>query len=418
MIYTIDKNKLFYWGILFSSLDSFPLFSSISTYAPFIAIFLFGSYACTFDFKILRKVQRKYLFLIHFLFFLILYSFYKGCYVYGDLKGAINFFVQIFLTIILLFSFNLYFKDLYAKQGVHYKEVFSDLFIKANLPVLYIGLAEMLLIRFPSVYQKIILLFSHRVSLDRIQLISGEPSWASRLLLALIAFVPLTSFDRIKKIRLYLLILLLLFATGSTLGIICVLLYFAITFLRRRYLKYLIMGLIALCVLSPIAFDLLDEYTQNRIIFLLSLKDNDLVTTAVEAGSGSIIARIGNPLLGVYMGLDNFFLGVGGGYYYFFYDSYLTKYFPEALDIPNIDVVGNSAKNLLSRAFAEFGFLGGAILIFLIIYLFSRIKRLDIRIRGVFVCMLLLTINFDSLFHIYPLLIYVFLLNVKRDYGA
>ncbi len=181
-------------------------------------------------------------------------------------------------------------------------------------------------------------------------------------------------------------------------------------------MKHLIVVVIFAFILIPLLFPLLDPYTQKRLLLLLSIKDVDWLTVAVNSGSGSIMARIGNPILGIYMGLDNWFMGVGGGYYYHFYESYLNNHFPTAYNISNIYEVGNGAKNLLCRVIAEFGFIVFILLSLILLRLYSKIRKYKY-LKGLFICMILLTINFDSLFHIYPLLIFTFLINIPRIYA-
>ena len=153
----------------------------------------------------------------------------------------------------------------------------------------------------------------------------------------------------LKKMEFYLITLLLLFVTGSTLGIICYILYLLLTYLKKENIKWIFVTILVMCILSPYLFNLLDPYTQKRLLLLSNLYKEDWLSIAINSGSGSIMSRIGNPILGLYMGFDHWLLGVGGGYYSHFYNLYLENYFPEALSIDNIEVVGNSAKNLFCR---------------------------------------------------------------------
>lgn len=413
----IHRNTFFYLGLLFSSLDSFPLFASISTYAPFISIICFFIYLSFENILKIKWNERKNLFALSIGFILWIYSFFNGIFIYSEFKGFISFTIQFICALILLISFNIYFKNLASLYPKTYCESFANLFLKANFPILIIGLIEIVLINFPNIYNQILSFISHRVSLERIQLISGEPSWASRLILTLLVFIPFTSFAQKKKIRLYFITLLLLFFTGSTLGIICYVLYLILTYLKKENIKWIIITVLLGCILFPYIFKLLDPYTQKRLLLLSNLHNEDWLSIAVNSGSGSIMSRIGNPILGIYMGFDYWLLGVGGGYYSHFYSSYLANYFPEALSIGNIEVVGNSAKNLFCRIFAEFGVLISSFIVIKLIKLYHTKINNNIKLKGIYVCMILLTINFDSLFHIYPLLLFCFLLNHPTQYA-
>lgn len=400
---------LFYTGILFSSLDSFSLFASISTYTPFISVLFFSLYyLCHFrnisDLKFSKR--RAYILLI--LLFCTLYSAYKGAFYYYDYKGFVNFVIQLAIAIILYKSFNCYFSHL---DNAKYCKQFSRTFIKYTFPILVIGLFELLIFPFKDIYSSFISLFSYRVSLERIQLISGEPSWASRLLLIYLALIPLANYSRKTTIFLVSIGLLLLFATGSALGIICVGLYYTITYFKREYIFRYISICAIFLLLTPILYLKLSDYTQARIELLSQLDSNDIETLAVEAGSGAVMARLGNPVVAMYMGKDNILCGVGGGYFYYHYEEYLGRYFPNALNIRNIDSTGSTAKNLIARIFAETGLFGLIPFLWVLIWVYKMKVKSNTHLKGVFIAMILLTINFDTLFHIFPLLLFCFLLN-------
>ena len=206
--------------------------------------------------------------------------------------------------------------------------------------------------------------------------------------------------------------LLLLFATGSTLGIICVGIYYGNNLSNEQYIKYYALVFIIFLMIAPTLYNNLNNYTKERIELLCQLNSTDIETLAVSAGSGSVMARLGNPILASYMGIDNLIFGVGGGYYYYHHYDYLEKYFPKALNIKNVYETGTTAKNLFARIFAETGIIGLGVLIWILIWIYKFKVRNNIFLCGIFTAMLLLTLNFDNLFHIYPLLLFCFLLNI------
>lgn len=406
------SERLFYCGLLFSSLDSFPLFASVSTYGPYISVLFFLAYYISVSKKIhdFRFSKARFGVLLIILS-TIIYSLAMGVFVYHEFKGFVNYLIQLTIAIVLYKSFNSYFtaldKDTYA-------ETFSRLFIKASYAILVIGIVELLLFPFKGVYSSFVALFSWRVTPERIQLVSGEPAWATRFLLTYFALLPIARLKKKKAVRLYAIALLLLFATGSTLGLICVLLYFAITYFNKKYLKYYLAGSALLILMVPFIYANLNEYTKARIDVLMKLDSADIETIAVEAGSGSVMARLGNPVLAAYMGNDNFIMGVGGGYYYIHHYDYLAEYFPNAFKIKNIYETGVTAKNLFARIYAETGIIGIVCLICSLYYVYFRRARHNYLLRGVFMAMIFLTLNFDALFHIYPLLLFCFLLNYPQ----
>lgn len=409
----MKASNLFYAGILFSSLDSFPLFSSVSTYAPFVSVLFFLLYYLCFFRNISDlRFSKHRAYILSILLFCVFYSAYKGIFYYHEYKGFVNFIIQLIIAVILYKSFNCYFSHL---DNTKYCEQFSRAFIKYTIPILIIGLIEVVLLPFNGVYSTFVSLFSHRVTLERIQLISGEPAWASRLLLTYLALIPLANYPRRKRFLLVSIGLLLIFATGSSLGIICIGIYYAITYFKRKYiLRYICIGSIFL-LLAPIIYSKLSDYTKARIELLSQLDSSDIETLAVAAGSGSVMARLGSPILAYHMGMDNIAFGIGGGYYYYYFNEYLGEYFPDALRISNIDETGKTAKNLIARAFSETGLFGSIPLLLVLIWVYRNKIKSNSFLKGIFIAMILLTINFDNLFHIYPLLLFCFLFNLPTE---
>lgn len=408
----VKVNNFFYGGILLSSLDSFPIFSTISTYAPFFSILFFLLYLAFFRHTISFRFSGRKIIVLITIFLSFIYSFYKGISVYHDLYGFINFSTQLLLAILLYKSFNLYFINIERNK---YCETFSRLFILATVPVLIVGFIELLIFPYKSLYNSFVSFFSWRVTLDRLQLISGEPAWATRLILTYLCLIPVANYTLKRKAILILVGLVLLFATGSTLGIICTGLYFLLTYFRKKYVKRYIAVLVVSIFIIPILFMHLGDYTKNRLLLLSQLGESDFATLAMSAGSYSVLARLGNPVLALHMGKDNLLCGVGGGYYYINHNEYLDEYFPQAYDLGKVSDGGVTAKNLMARIFAEMGLLGLAVLLFAIFYLYKNKVKKQSSLRGIFIIMLLLTINFDSLFHVYPLLLFCFLLNLPAN---
>ena len=83
--------------------------------------------------------------------------------------------------------------------------------------------------------------------------------------------------------------------------------------------------------------------------------------------------------------------------------------------MPNVNEKGFSPKNLLSRVFAEMGLLGLLPVIISLLWVFNKIVKQDRRTFGVLVCIILLITNFDNLFHIYPLMLFCWLLNIPKS---
>lgn len=407
-----NYNRYFELGILFSSLDSFFLFSKISTYAPFFSIIFFLIYYIKTPYKFHPVITKKDLSVGLLFVILLLYSAFTAIKV-GDVKGLLNFVVQLFLCLICYYSFTTYFKSIRGTDVETYRKTFSNLFIKFSVPIIIIGLIEMVLFVNTGLYEKFVSIFSSRISVDRLQLVSAEPAWAARFLLVFIALAYLCTYK--SKRKLICIALLLLMMTGSAFGFISVGIYYMVTYFQRKYTKYYITALLGLIILVPVYLKYTNDYTRNRLELLYELGNSDVESLAISAGSSSMMARIGNPIIGIDMGTENPLFGVGGGYYYKYYREYLKKRFPSAeANFPALELAGATAKNLAARIWAEFGIIIMIYLLYVLYRLYKRIYKIRL-FKGVYFTMIILTLNFDSLYHIYPLLLYCFLKYIPSN---
>lgn len=398
----------FYLGITLSSIDSFPLFKGLSMYSPYFSVSCFIIY---YAYHLRNNLHLRFRIVpftvLTIITVSIIFSLIIGLTKYHDLHGFINFLVQIIIAILLYKSFNHFFQSIPATE---YTSHFPTIFIKYSLPIIIIGVIEVFLFPFKGIFSSFISFFSWRCTLDRIQLVSGEPAWASRFLISFLCMIPLSTYFPKQKLFLTIVSIFLLIFTGSTLGLICVMIYYLITYFKKKYLQYYILVFITLIAVFPIMKYYISDYTKARIELLSQLGTSDIESLAVSAGSGSMMARLGNPILAINMGIDYPFLGVGGGYYYINHTEYMDRIFPTASQITNITETGTTPKNLFSRIFAELG-LFSILTLFLILAWVYKTKVHNNLYRGVFVTIILLTLNFDSLFHIYPLLLFCFLYN-------
>lgn len=405
------NTRNFELGILFSSLDSFHGFTKIATYAPFVSIIFFAIFYIKLPRKYKVRLNRAGIAVFYILVIAILYSLYVGIK-RGDYHGFMSFIVQLFLALICAFSFLGYFKYIRNRYHGRYKEVFADMFVRYSLPILIIGCVELLIIWKPAVYEAFVSLFSSRVTASRLQLISAEPSWATRLLLIFLCLLPLSTVSIKKKRALTVLALILLAATGSAYGILCVAIYYAVTYCSKRYFKYGIITISMVIIMFPLFLRYTNDYTRQRFEVLSELSTSDLETIAVGAGSMSVFLRLGNPVLGLDMGFSHPLFGVGGGYYYANYADAVAERFPLAeKTFTETEAAGSTAKNLFSRVAAEFGMIVLFLLIIYLTLLYKKQYKNNKWIKGPFVAMLVLTLNFDNLYHLYPLLLFCFIFS-------
>ncbi|EIM73269.1 hypothetical protein A3SI_18255 [Nitritalea halalkaliphila LW7] len=174
------------------------------------------------------------------------------------------------------------------------------------------------------------LLFSYR-TVNRLQGISGEPSWMVRYLML---FGLLHVFFYRGKGRFLSLPLLGLFLllSGSAYGYLTVLLsgalYLIVFRLNRRSLLLLgLISLLSLAGLSQIRQYEGDNYTFRRLSNIARIVAEPEALFLILEREGSMFQRIMNPVIGFQSGSKTFFLGTGlDGYRYVYPDLVRERY--------------------------------------------------------------------------------------------
>lgn len=273
-------------------------------------------------------------------------------------------------------------------------------------------------------------LFSYRNDITRIQFFSGEPSMGFRMIILFLSlYIFINKGLSLSKIN-FLLISLLLLLSGSTFGIFYLFLYFfSILFIYCIYnkikiyyfFKYLFILFLSITLFYIFLFDLLPNYTQNKINISLNIIkslsfDKLLFYSQMD---GSLFLRIFNPIIGYKIFLDNWVFGIGGENYQYYYLNYIIKYYNYALSynsVIDVFITKNSItpKSLIIKLLCEFGLIGFSICF----YLFRNV--LFIAKKSLFIYPLasyfiVTTINYDSYIYM-PLIFTFFILNYHKNY--
>lgn len=223
------------------------------------------------------------------------------------------------------------------------------------------------------------------VALNRIQLFSGEPSWAAHLLLIYLPFIFISSRAKTEKIMLGLIGVVLFWATFSLKGYILLLLAIVCSgfWIKKKDIINLVVYLILITMLvwgigQGIFWMMRDSdisnYLGNRLNLIRSVVSGEATLEEVLLKDESMYIRINYPLIGFKIMMDHPLLGVGCGNYRYYWGEYvsLSQRFREAQE--DAETVTADPKNLYARVGSETGIFG----LLLVIYTFFRVlRRLD-----------------------------------------
>jgi hypothetical protein len=427
----IDKDYLtkylFKCFILFLPFDSFPLPFLDSVYRPLSilpVLFIFLLHIKNF---IPSKKINLYTFIA--LISVILISIYNSFFL-NIYDGLFKFLFELLILYITYQSLIICYLNIKSED--------FNLIIKQSIKIviklfIIIGLLQ-LTSRFYSSFNLLTnlinSLFLYRSDITRIQFFSGEPAMGFRMV---ILFISLSIFINkglnLSRIN-FVIITLLLLLSGSTFGILYLLLYFFtiifIFFIYNKlsiflFFKYLLFIFLSIILFNIFLFDLLPYYTQNKINISFNIIkslsfDKLLFYSKID---GSLFLRIFNPIIGYKIFLDNWIIGIGGENYQYYYLNYIIKYYNYALSynsVLDVFITKNSItpKSLIIKLLCEFGLFG----FFICLYLFRKVlffSRKSIFIYPLASYFLVTTINYDSYIYM-PLIFSFFILNYHNKY--
>ncbi|SCW52118.1 O-antigen ligase like membrane protein [Paenibacillus tianmuensis] len=244
--------------------------------------------------------------------------------------------------------------------------------------------------------------FSEMVYHNRIQMLSGEPSWATIHMLTGGILIYYLYSKRKKWSVLFVALLLLFILTFSAYayGVILIALFLFILISGKHRFKLLLITGVALCFIFGLVpfliktFGISGYYTHRFNLDTLRLDD-------LMQKDGSFFVRFVFPIIGFIEFWRHPLTGVGGGFYYKeFTDILLTHFggglkFKEVLDIAFNHQESATSRNLFSKVFSEEGLIG-AVLFFG--FLFTVLKKSCTNSYSKFVlaACLSLVMNFDS----------------------
>lgn len=410
-------------GILLIPIDSFPYFPIATAnrpiwILPFILLFFIH---VLFKEKVPRHIVIFFVAVIAIVtksFFL--YNLYNYPDYSGLVKGAFVLFAAV-LTIGGVSYFILYLRSVY---GSNYLSKLAEMLLMSAVLPCFLGVLQLLNILgiqpFATLAKPVTLLFSVRFNSEaRLQLTTGEPSWASAYLIFLFIFVLLFYNGRFKRIYLFVIFLFFLL-TGSSLGFIyalaCLFIY-VFFFIKPKYLVRALLACIIFAVLAVQLYAYLPVYTRGKIDLVLHLISTLSVEQILLIASydWSFLARFLNPVLGFKVGFSSFLFGIGiDAFQYHIIDELVQLNFLGSLTEGQINGLLNSGgtpKFLFSKVFCELGFLWFCALVGYYVWLIARNSDKK-RIVFLVISSVVLVFNFDSYLYYVPIL---FLLIAQHE---
>lgn len=381
---------LFLLAIFFISYDSLPLLS-FSTYSPVSIFFIIPAYILILLNKTLVSNSGKYL--IYFFIFSFIHSLLSAL-IYND------FYTFIQHAVTLLVMLGSFFLAEYAFSLKKYYKLYTQCFIIAfSLPLLS-GCMQLLNqfgfnIGFVRLFTSF---FVTRLYEVRMQMLSGEPSWAALHLLAVMPFLYFSNYkSKYKDFCLLITIILLIFSFSSygyAVLLLSLVLFFVLNYNKKTILKSILL-IISACTIvflanAAIQYLGIDNYYSHRFDIDFYLSNNFLEK------DGSMFVRLVFPYIGILEFLD-FPIGYGGGFYYVNAGMYLKEFFDYGLKYDEVlfYYTNDSMKpiSLYAKLLAEEGLF--SIFLFYFFYLIYR-KCSSKREKYVWCLAMALIFNFSS----------------------
>jgi len=418
---------LFRLSFIFIIFDSFPIPIEF-VYRP-LSIFPLAILALN-RLKILFKNNKVYVSkkIIYIFLSILLISIYQSAINYKNFSGLIKFILEIIVIIIIYNGFMRGFELSLNKRGI--KSNLRSSFKLVIYALIFIGTTQLLFrfLNLTDLSNIINSLFTYRYNSSRIQFFSGEPSMGIR---TVVFFMSMYAFILEKKVPylILFLVLCLIFLSGSTFGILFIILFGFFHSLLKSSLKTLFRNFLIFLFFSTIIYFVvplflvyLSPYAQNKInlvyMLIASLDFETLLLIAEK--DGSIFLRVFNPIIGFFVFLNNPF-GVGGENFKFEYITTINEYFPFALNHSTVQKVlfessEITPKSLISKMLSEFGLFG----IWIILFTFNRFRKIiknNSDLFLLFIFIFTLTINYGSYVYI-PLIFTIslfYFINKKTD---
>lgn len=417
--------------------DSLPnLFSTI--YRPLSLIFIMLAsplvmmrYIINYHGSFLVVFFKKHFILL--LFFVVTVPFsYFSTYSFGfPFEGSHDYTLSLLLGMATYFvlteSFDIIQEQL--KSNHSFIELIITWLAIIYIPVLFIGIVEMLImIGILSIDVKMMLIgwavpYVH----DRIQLFSGEPSWAS---MHLIFIIPIYLHQvRISKLYIIPLIIsveliLFSFSMQGILTLIIAIFTLFVIYIKKIKTVYFIIIIGIIISLALVWLFISHQYADSYFVTRIydSFEINHIFDIIYL--DGSFFVRLIYPTLAIMMGFNYPILGIGGGNFRYMFSDVLPRYFSRGFQfrevVYNYSTNTSNPKNLLARLFGETGILGTMIFSFFLYTVLIKIKTIKSELRPFLVIWVVFVfanmMQFDSFAYMHLWVVLSVIYSLKQEH--
>lgn len=428
---------LSFLALIFMPFDSIPdLFPSI--YRPLSLIFILLAsplialkYCFNFKWYFLFVFIEKYTVILLFLLYTVPLSYYFTNHNNLPFTGSNDFTLTLLLgifTFIVFTEFNTILLEKFRNNRVLIEYIFTFISI-VYLPVLIFGMMELLVVFgiMPIEIKHFLISWAVPTVHDRIQLLSGEASWATMHLIFIIPiYFYLSKLYKWYFIPLLVTILLLLF-TFSLQGILTLMIALFVLFIiyfKKIKPIYFIVFIGLLITLLLIWLFIKDRYSNIYFVtrFYRLLEINNIKD--ILHIDGSVFVRLAYPSIAILLGLNFPLFGVGGGNYRYYFEEYLFRHFIEGIRYEevyaNLTSQTSNPKNFFARLLGETGLVGTGIFMFFLITILLKINFVKSDIRPYLIIWIVFVLanmmQFDSFVYVHLWIVVSVVFSLKQEY--
>ena len=371
-------------------------------------------------------IPKKILFILTTV---LLISIYQSSIIFKDFSGLNKFVIELILIFIIYNGFMRGFELSVDEKGIKFN--LRSSFKLVLYVLIFFGLTQLLfnILNLEDISNSIRSLFSYRGNnSNRISFFSGEPSMGVRIIVLFICMYSFILEKKIPKTMLFLIVFLILIS-GSTFGILFIILFGFFYLLLKSSVKTIFKNILIflffgnlIYLILPFIMDYMSPYAQKKINIVYQIFSFIDIETffLIAEKDGSFFLRVFNPIIGFIIFLNNLF-GVGGENFKFEYIGTINEYFPFALNHNTVKNVlfegsGITPKSLISKMLAEFGLFG----LWMILYSINKLWKITknhSNLYLLFIFIVVLIINYDSYIYIpliFPISLFYFI-NKKTD---
>ena len=378
------SRTLFFISVFLFPIDSFPIFPTDNEYRPISFFFLLPIF---FIYLTNLRLKKHDIIVVFLILIISLQTLIASIIILNEFGHIPKVFITLGILEITSISF-------YYIISIELKKDFSVFLHKLGqvcswsliliFVISFIQLISILGILPVSLSEKITGIFSYR-SVNRIQGISGEPSWMVRYL-CLFGVISFFYYKGKWKSLINFLTIFFLLLSGSTYGYLVVLISVLVYFVFFRFGFKLILLFSFLTLTFFLITKFLNNYEGNnytlkRLSNVTSIISNPENLIFVLEKDGSMFQRIVNPVIGFKSGEYSCYFGLGLDGYRYIYPDVINRDYSYALRFDTVSAAAYGSsyitpKSLYSKIYSELGVPFFLFFLIMILLIIKKIKSI------------------------------------------